>query len=64
MIATIVTTIIIFLLLALGISLVEQKSGYMGDSSLVPGCLGIMVGILFVVIAFGLCTGLIQISIQ
>ena len=55
---------ILFLALALGVSQIEQKSGYLGDSSMVSGCLCAGLGMLLIIIAIGLCTDLIKISIQ
>jgi hypothetical protein len=60
----IIGIIIFFLVGALAFAIIEGSGGYMGDSSMVPGCLGIMVLVLTVIVVIGLATGQIGIWIR
>ena len=53
----ILVVVIVFLAAALMLACVEQTSGYMGDSSMVPGCLGVMVLVLAMIVVIGVCIG-------
>ena len=64
MLAVFLTIICVFLAGALFIASVEATSGYLGDSSMVPGCLGIMVVVLGLVALIGLVLGQIVIRIN
>ncbi len=57
LLAIIIGVIIFFLVGALALALIEGSSGYMGDSSMVPGCLGIMCLVIAVLLGIGLATG-------
>lgn len=48
---------ILFLLIALAVSVVESKGGYIGDSSMVPGILMLMVAALILATLMGWFTG-------
>jgi hypothetical protein len=51
--------IIGFLMLAVFIGLVELQGGCLGDTSMVPGCLGFMVVVLVAMCVIGLVAGTI-----
>ena len=63
MITTFLVTIVLFLTLALTVSCVETESGYLGDSSLVPGCIGCMVAVLIVELTIGHLAGWIKVTL-
>lgn len=64
MIATFLTIIVVFFVVTLAIAWTEATDGYLGDSSMVPGCLGIMAAVLGIVAMFGLLLGQIVIRIN
>jgi hypothetical protein len=49
--------VVVFLVGALLLALMEASGGYVGDGSMVPGCLGIMVLVVGVVLAAGFLSG-------
>jgi hypothetical protein len=53
----ILVVLVVFLAAALGLACLEQAGGYIGDSSLVPGCLGVMVLVIAAIVVVGLCIG-------
>ncbi len=55
--AIIIGVIIFFLVGTLMLALIETSGGYMGDSSMVPGCLVVMCLVIVVLLGIGLATG-------
>ena len=56
--------IIVGLIVAVLIGMLESGGGYLGDSSMVPGCLGILFIIVLAILAAGYLNGHINISIH
>jgi len=54
---TLAIIVIVFLVIALIVALAEQTGGYVGDSSMVPGCLVVMVIVVGVVLLAGFLSG-------
>ena len=63
MLTIILTTLFIFLVLAIFVAMLELSGGFLGDSSMVPGILITMIITLLIIIGIGLLTGNIQILI-
>lgn len=57
MLSLIVGVVILFLVVALVIAMIEGAGGYVGDSSMIPGCLLIGILVLLVIMVIGLFTG-------
>jgi hypothetical protein len=53
----ILVVVIVFLAAALGLACLEQAGGYVGESGLVPGYLGIMVLVVVAILVVGALTG-------
>jgi hypothetical protein len=64
MLTIIVSILIFFLVLSLVVASLELNGGFVGDSSMVPGILIIMVIILSITVGIGLLTGNINIFIK
>jgi len=64
MMSLIVGVVILFLVVALVIAMIEGVGGYVGDSSMVPGCLLVGILVLLVIVVIGLFTGNVGIWIR
>jgi len=60
----ILVVVIVFLAAALVIACIEQVGGYVGDSSMVPGCLGIMVLVVAAIVVVCALTGHVEVWIK
>lgn len=56
--------VVVMLAVMLFIAMIEQAGGYLGDSSMVPGCLLISVTVITIVIIAGVVAGRIAIHIH
>lgn len=64
MLSLIVSVVILFLVVALVIAVIEGAGGYMGDSSMVLGCLLVGILVLLVIVVIGLFTGNVGVWIK
>lgn len=55
---------IVFLCIAVAIGLLEATSGFIGDSSMVPGWLGLMILVLGVIAFIGFLSGQIEVKVH